>query len=100
MRVSVLRRPHENECAYAHSFGCSTAHGHSVRVLQLHPIRISLCRRSLHFHVSAAASALPTRGIYVVGNEKVRGVLTPLKRAEGVKRGQGREDDRGRSGGN
>jgi hypothetical protein len=38
--------------------------------------------------VSAAASSLPSHGIYVVANERVRGVPTPLKRAEGVIRGQ------------
>jgi hypothetical protein len=75
-----------------YAVGCSTAHGHGVRVLQLRLLEISLCRRRLRFHVSAAASTLPSRGIYVVANEKVRGVPTPLKRAERVIKGQGRDD--------
>ena len=50
--------------------GCSIAHGRAVRVLQLQPLAISLCRRCLHFRVSVAASYLPSRGIYVVENER------------------------------
>ena len=69
--VSVLRRSHESECA------CAVAHrggpSHGVRVLQLeHRLvtRNSLCRRCLRFRVSAVASSLPSRGIYVVANER------------------------------
>jgi hypothetical protein len=91
--VSVLRRPHKNGCAYVYAVGCSTAHG--VRILQLHPLAISLCRHSLLFRVSAAEP----RGIYEVANERVRGVLTPVKRGKGLIRGQEREDGRGSRGG-
>jgi hypothetical protein len=80
--VSVLQSSEENGCVYA--VGCSTAHGHGVRVLQLHPLAISLCRRYLCFRVSAAALSLPSCSNYAVANERVRGVLTPLKGAEGV----------------
>ena len=56
------------------------------------------------FRIVGAVSVsvyLPVRQLYdLVGNERVvRGVLTPLKGAEGVIRRQEREDDRGSSSG-
>ena len=60
--ASVLRRSHES------ASGCSTAHGHGVRVLQRRHWAMSLCRRC--FHVSAAVRSLPSCGIYVVTNER------------------------------
>jgi hypothetical protein len=62
--VSVLRRSHENENEIV------SAVSQGVRVLQLHPLTISLSRRCLRSRVSAAASSLPPRGIYAVANER------------------------------
>ena len=78
---------------------CLTAHGDGGRILQLRLLAVSHCRRCLRFRVSTAASEVTSRRIYVVGDERVRGVLSLLKGAEGVIRRQGREDDSGSSGG-
>ena len=99
VNLSVLRRSHENVCVRVCAVWCLTAYGDGGRILQLRRLAISLCRRCLHFRVSATASAVTSRGIYVVGDERVRGVLSLLKGTEGVIRRQGREDARGNSGG-
>jgi hypothetical protein len=56
-------------------------------------LAIWLCRRCLRFRVCAAASSLPSRGIYVVGNEK------GMRRANAASNKGTRRDDSGSSGG-